>query len=478
MNRVSALIALACSFLLIPTQTQAGTAKPKPMNVLFVLVDDLGWSDLGCYGNKFNETPNIDKLANQGMRFTDFYAAGAVCSPTRASILSGQYQARFGLTAHIPGHWRPFEKVVEPPCALDMPLSVVTIAEALKTAGYRTGHIGKWHLGGAGHQPKDQGFDFSIVTSGRHDARRFRTSPKRKIPKDKRLAEFLTDEAVGFLKRNKDQPFFLHLSHYAVHIPLSTTPELLKKYENKSKVEGYPCNPKYAGLLEEVDRSVGRLMKALDDLGLAENTLVVVTSDNGGLIMRYDGGEIVCNNLPLRSEKGSLYEGGIRVPLIIRCPGIPIPGGKTSSVPTISIDFYPTFLDAANAKRPKKHILDGRSLIPLLKNPKAEWDRPIFFHYPHYHHSRPSGAVRLGDWTAIEFFDTGELELYNLKTDIGQKKNLVRSKPMEAQRLRKLMQRFRDEVNAQMPQRNPAYNPKRAGEWWSRRRMAPIPKRQ
>ncbi len=472
MNRLFAFLAFVSIFL--PSQARANQSNQKPMNVLFILVDDLGWSDLGCYGNRFNETPNIDKLATQGMRFTDFYAAGPVCSPTRASIWSGQYQARFGLTAHIPGHWRPFEKLVEPPCALDMPLSVVTIAEALKSAGYRTGHIGKWHLGGKGHQPKDQGFDFSIVTSGRHDARKFRTSPKMKVGKDKRLAEFLTDQAIDFLKRNTDRRFFLHLSHYAVHIPLSTTPELLKKYQKKVKVKGYPCNPKYAGLLEEVDNSVGRLMKALDDLGLAENTLVVVTSDNGGLIMRYDGGEIVCNNLPLRDEKGSLYEGGIRVPLIVRCPNIPTKGNQTCSVPTISIDFYPTFLDAANAKRPKKHDLDGRSLLPLLKNPKSKVDRSLYFHYPHYHHSRPSGAVRFGKWSAIEFFDTGNLELYDLKTDLGQKKNLARVQPTIAKKAREMLQTWRSKVDAQMPQRNPAYTPRRAGEWWSRRRIKPI----
>lgn len=293
--------------LMLPGLLHANQAK-RPPNIVFVLVDDLGWADLGCYGNKFNETPNIDKLAKKGVRFTDFYAAGAVCSPTRASIMSGQYQARFGLTAHIPGHWRPFARLAEPPTALAMPLSIVTIAEALRAAGYATGHFGKWHLGGAKHMPKDQGFTESVVTSGRHGYPQFRTTPKMKIEKGKRLTEFLTDQAIEFMQKHKDEPFFVHLSHFAVHIPLDTTDELMAKYQNKKKVEGYPCNPKYAGLLEEVDRSVGRLLEAMEKMDLLDNTLVIVTSDNGGLIERYDGGEIATSNLPLRSEKGSLYE--------------------------------------------------------------------------------------------------------------------------------------------------------------------------
>ncbi len=455
---------------------QAGEKANRP-NILFILVDDLGWADLGCYGNRFNETPNIDKLAANGMRFTHYYTAGAVCSPTRASIMSGQYQARFGLTAHIPGHWRPFAKLAEPPCALNMPLSIRTIAEALGNAGYTTAHFGKWHLGGGGHMPKDQGFHESIVTSGRHEYPKFRTSPPMKIEKGTRLTDFLTDQAITFMQKHRDQPFFIHLSHYAVHIPLDTTPELQKKYEAKPKVKNYPCNPTYAGLLEEVDRSVGRLVAALEELDLADNTLIFFTSDNGGLIMRYDGSEIVCSNFPLRSEKGSLYEGGVRVPLIVSWPGV-TKAGSLCEETTISVDFYQTFLQLAGAKAQKDQVLDGVSLVPLLKSPTAHLERQaLYWHYPHYHHSRPSSSIRMGDWKAIEFFDTGKVELYNLKKDLSQKKNLATNFPEKVAQLQEMLRQWRDEVNAQMPRLNPAFNPKREGEWWSRRTVTPISKK-
>ncbi len=463
------LVGWSCGF-----EGKAFAGRKKKPNILFILVDDLGWADLGCYGNRFNETPNIDKLAQEGLRFTDFYAAGAVCSPTRASIMSGQYQARFGLTAHIPGHWRPFERVAEPPCNLSMPLEIMTIAEALNAAGYTTAHFGKWHLG---HSPREQGFDQAIVTGGRHEYPRFRTTPRMKIKKGTRLAQFLTDQTIEFMKKSKDRPFFIHLSHYAVHIPLDTTAELQKKYENKKKVKGYPCNPTYAGLLEEVDQSVGQLMAALDELGLADDTVVVFTSDNGGLISRYNGGEICTSNLPLRSEKGSLYEGGVRVPLIIRWPQH-VPQNSTSSEPTISIDFYPTFLELGGVKNFQKQVLDGKSLVPIMSNPKDQLKREaLFWHYPHYHHSRPASAIRLRDWRAIEFFDTGKIELYNLKKDIGEKNNLADKMPEKVAEMRERLQQWRSEVCAQMPQRNPAFNPKRSHEWWSRRTITPIPSR-
>lgn len=467
------------SALLLPSSLYAREGERSRPNIVFILADDLGWADLGCYGNRFNETPRIDKLASQGMKFTDFYAACPVCSPTRASILSGQYQARFGLTTFIPGHWKPFARLAEPPNALQMPLEIVTLAESLKKAGYATGHFGKWHLGGAGFLPPHQGFDDWVVTGGGHGGtRRLRTTPRRKLPVGKRLAEFLADECIAFMLKNKDKPFFVHLSHFAVHIPLDARAKLRKKYEAKKKVAGYPCNPAYAALLEELDTSVGRVIDALDRTGLAQNTLLVFTSDNGGLRTRYTGGEVTTSNAPLRDEKGSLYEGGVRVPLIVRWPGVT---GKATVCrePTISIDFYPTFLDAARSKKPTDHILDGVSLGSLLRDPSATIKRQaLYWHYPHYHHSRPACSIRAGEWKAIEFFDTGKVELYNLKSDLSESKNLAGKMPAKVKELRSMLRTWRDEVNAQMPQDNPAYHPKRAHEWWSRRRVEPITPRK
>jgi len=457
-----------------PAPGAAGRRRP---NIVFILADDLGWADLGCYGNKFNETPRLDRLAGQGARFTDFYAAAPVCSPTRASIMSGQYQARFGLTCHIYGHWRPFEKLVEPPNALRMPPEIITIAERLAQAGYATGHFGKWHLGGApGASPKDQGFQVALEVGGHV------IGPKRQDPpsdKPRRSCDYLADKAVAFMEANRDKPFFIHLTPQAVHIPLDTTPELAKKYTAKPKVPGYLSHPLYAGLLEELDAMVGKVVDALDRLHLAEDTLLVFTSDNGGL-EREVGGWPGTTNEPLRGEKGSLYEGGIRVPAIIRWPGH-APAGAVCHATACSIDFYPTFLEAAGligrtgvSPVPPEQPLDGLSLCPLLKDPQARLDREaIYWHYPHYHHSRPSGAIRCGDLKLIEFFDTGELELYDLRADIGETKNLAPQRPEKVKELHERLKRWRASVCAQMPQGNPGYDPKRANEWWDRRTMQP-----
>jgi arylsulfatase A len=444
----------------------APAARQRP-NIVFILADDLGWADLGCYGNRFNETPNIDRLAGQGVRFTQFYAAGPVCSPTRASIQSGQYQARFGLTAHIPGHWRPFERLAEPPPALSLPHGLVTLPERLREAGYRTAHFGKWHLGGRGSGPKDHGFDEAFEFTG-HTVPGPRQDPPTETPR--RLADYLADRAVQFMEANRDRPFYLQLSHYSVHIPLNTTPELQAKYEAKPKVAGYPCHPLYAGVLEEMDTSAGRVMGALDQLGLAGNTLVIFTSDNGGL-EREAGGWPGTSNDPLRNEKGSLYEGGTRIPLIVRWPGV-TSRGTVANAPAVSVDFYPTLLHAAGVKAKKGQVLDGVDLGQALRQPGRGLTREaIYWHYPHYHHSRPSGAVRAGDWKAIEFFDTGEVELYNLKDDLSEGSNLAERMPEKVRAMHGMLQEWREAVNAQMPQPNPAHDPQRAGEWWSRARV-------
>lgn len=463
--------ALACSLLLViasaaaAAQGRAAESPARPPNIVLILADDLGWADLACYGNTFNETPNIDRLAAQGVRFTQFYASGPVCSPTRAGLQTGRHQARYGLTVHIPGHWRPFERLVEPPNALQLPVSAATIAERLGDAGYATGYFGKWHLGGDGYGPREQGWQTAIEIQG-HDVRP-RVSGGRG---PQRLTEFLADRAIEFIGENKERPFLLMVSHYAVHIPINTTPELLEKYEAKPPMPGYPSRPDYAGLLEEMDRSVGRVVESLDRHGLSENTLVIFTSDNGGLAHQQNG-TVVTSNAPLRGEKGMLYEGGIRVPCIARWPGV-IPNGADCDQPATTLDLCPTFLELAG--RPTDDPLDGTSLVPTLREPRRrDKTRSLYWHFPHYHHSRPSGAIRRGDWKLIEFFDTGELELFNLADDLSGTRNLVDDQPEIARELHESLIAWRRDVQAQMPQENPAYDPERAEEWWSRRKVAP-----
>lgn len=441
----------------------AAEQPSRPPNIVFILADDLGWADLGCYGNRFHETPNLDRLASQGVRFTDAYAACPVCSPTRASIMAGQYPARVGITDFIPGHWRPYEKLRVPINRTQyLPLEVVTLAETLKQAGYATGMFGKWHLGGREQSPDKQGFDDVLESNGRHF--KFTTNPPREYPEDAYLAEVLTDESERFMEEHRERPFFLYLAHFAVHIPLEARQALVEKYENKAKPEGGVNNPVYAAMVEHVDQSVGRVMDKIDALNLGENTLLVFMSDNGGLYQRYDGqGEIVTSNAPLRGEKGTLYEGGIREPLIMRLPGT-IDAGTECAAPVTSVDFYPTFVAAARGMLPEGQALDGVDLAPLLRDDPLDREA-IFWHYPHYHHSVPAGAVRAGDWKLIEFYDDGHLELYNLAEDIGETNNLADAMPEKARELRERLAAWRKEVDAAMPEPNPDHDPARAGEW-------------
>ncbi len=461
----SRLIALFAAALLavFPCVTRAAAAQQP--NIILILADDLGWADLACYGNTFNETPNIDRLAQQGVRFTQFYA-GPVCSPTRATIQSGQNQARLGITVHIPGHWRPFAKMVEPPVALSLPLEIETFAERLAAAGYRTGYFGKWHLGDEKFSPAKQGWQTAIETQGN-------TVPPRVSPATppRRTAEFLTAKAVEFITAHQDKPFLLQVSHFAVHIPLSTTPELLKKYQAKAPMPNYPSRPEYAGLLEELDQSVGQIVATVDRLGLGQNTLIVFVSDNGGL-NREQGGTITTSNAPLRSEKGTIYEGGIRVPCIVRWTDT-IPAGRETTAIGSTIDLYPTFLDVAKTSASPKQMLDGISLVPTLRQPAAPLARDtLHWHLPHYHHSTPASAIRQGDWKLIEFFEDGALELYNLANDIGESKNLAARHPDRAKALHAALKSWRKEVQAQMPQMNPAYDPARENEFWSRKTIS------
>ena len=441
-----------CMFALATSAFPQG-AKP---NIILILADDLGWADLGCYGNKFNETPHIDRLARQGLRFTQFYA-GPVCSPTRTNLQSGQDQARFGITQHIPGHRRPYARLTDPAVPLQLPLEVETFAERLGVVGYQTGYFGKWHLGGAGFGPTQQGWKTAHETQGHtQPALAGRTAPQR-------TAEFLTDRAVEFIGQHRTQPFLLQVSHYAVHIPLSTTPELEKKFSAKSPQPGYPSNPLYAGLLAELDASVGRIVAAVDAAGLAENTLILFLSDNGG-IEHEQSGRIVTSNDPLRGEKGTLYEGGVRIPAIARWPGT-IPAGRESGTPAITHDIYPTLVELGRATLPTTQPQDGVSLAAHLRNPAATLARnTLYWHLPHYHHSTPASSLRRGDWKLIEFFEGNVLELYNLAADPAEKNNLATREPARARELRDALAAWRTRVGARLPTPNPQHDPARATE--------------
>jgi uncharacterized sulfatase len=441
-------------------------AADTPPNFVVILADDLGWADAGCYGNTYNETPNIDRLARDGLRFTQFYS-GPVCSPTRANLQSGQDQARFGITQHIPGHRRPFARLIDPVVPPNLPLEVETFAERLLSAGYATGYFGKWHLGGSGFGPAEQGWQTALECNG--NALPPQVTGEKEV---RRTAEFLTERAIDFIEANKNHPFLLQVSHAAVHIPLSTTPELLAKYEAKRPMAGYPSLPAYAGLLEELDQSVGRIVAAVDDAGLAEKTLVLFVSDNGGL-EHEQSGRVVTSNRPLRGEKGMLYEGGIRVPAIARWPGH-ITKASVCDTPATTIDLYPTFVDLASAGMPAHQPCDGVSLSPLLQDPSASLDRDmLYWHLPHYHHSTPAGTIRQGDWKLIEYFEDGAVELYDLGRDPAEQTNLAAVEPDRAKSLQTALGQWRQRVGARMPEPNPNYDPARASELGKARKSNP-----
>ncbi len=468
--------------LLLALCTITASAAKQP-NIIFVFIDDMGWGDVGCYGNDFIDTPHIDQLAKDGMRFTDFYAAGAVCSPTRCAVQSGQNQARIGITAHIPGHWRPFERVITPQTTMALPQDTITVAESLKKAGYRTGYVGKWHLGrGDKFGPATQGYDFAVEINGAHLPGKYRVTGRNDIkPKpDQFRTDFEADLCEQFISDSKDVPFFLMLSPYNVHIPLAGKSEKVEKYRKRAKERNRELpNPIYAAMVEEVDDLVGRLIKEVEAQGLTDNTMIVFTSDNGGLYRRYDyrahADDNVSNLAPLKGEKGSLHEGGIRVPLIVKHPG-KIKAGTTCTEPAISYDFYPTFVAAAGGDLPESQTIDGLSLLPLLANPKAKLARnAIHWHYPHYHHDRPASAIRERDWKLIQYLDgTGDIEIYHLAKDIGEEKNLIKERQGKVNDLKKKLDAWRTEVIARMPIPNPSYDPARAHEWWSMRNGKPV----
>jgi arylsulfatase A len=454
-----------------PPEMPAASLQP---NVVIILADDLGWADLGCFGNAFNETPHIDRLAREGMRFTQCYA-GPVCSPTRANLQSGRDQARFGITQHIPGHRRPFARLLDPVVPSHLPLDVTTFAERLAALGYATGYLGKWHLGGAGHGPAAQGWETVLECVGNVQPERITGGPPR------RTAEFLTERAVAFLEQQAaastsggsgPRPFVLQVSHTAVHIPLSTRDDLLAKYRAQPPADGYPSRPEYAGLLEELDESVGAIVAAVNRLGLAGSTLVLFVSDNGGLEHEQNG-TVVTSNRPLRGEKGTLYEGGIRVPAIARWPGV-VPAGTVCDTPVTTHDVHPTLVELAGGTIPATDPVDGTSLVSVLRDPAAPLPRDtLFWHLPHYHHATPAGAVRRGSWKLLEYFEDGRLELYDLAQDPGETTDLAAAEPRRAEQLREALANWRETVGARMPRPNPDHDPARATELGGRPGRSP-----
>ncbi|MCA9175795.1 MAG: sulfatase [Planctomycetales bacterium] len=473
-------LTLTCQVLI--ASNDANAAQP---NIILIFVDDLGWKDVGCYGSDFVETPRIDRLAREGMRFTDFYAAGAVCSPTRCAVQSGQNQARIGITAHIPGHWRPFERVITPQTTMALPLDTVTVAESLKGAGYATGYIGKWHLGGPGYQPEHQGYDMSAVINGPHLPGRYQLQASPRAPAQKpRDGQYRTDYEAElseqFIRDHRERPFFLMVSPFAVHIPLGAMSEKVEKYRAKAKQRGADLpHPVYAAMIEHTDEMVGRIVDAVAEAGLTERTMIVFTSDNGGLYRRYDyrpeADDNVTSMAPLKGEKGSLHEGGVRVPLIVKYPPL-VQAGSQCAEPTISYDFYPTFVELAGGSLPVKQTIDGASLTPLLSASAPRLQRnALHWHYPHYHHDRPASSIRERDWKLIEYIDgTGDVELYQLSADLGETKNLAAEKPGRVADLKRKLTSWRQRVGARMPIPNPGYDANRAHEWWNMRSGQPV----
>ncbi len=451
------LARLVAIWLLTAVLARAASPGQRPWNFIVILVDDLGWSDLGCMGSSFYETPHIDRLARQGMTFTQAYSACTVCSPTRASLLTGKYPARLHVTDWIEGHVSPRARLKVPDWTMQLPGEERTLAEVLKARGYATASIGKWHLGGPESAPEKHGFDVNL--GGYHRGQPPSYFSPYQIPTlaDGPPGEFLTDresaEAVRFITANQQRSFFLYLPHYAVHQPLMGKPDVVEKYRKKARAGGIHQNATYAALIESVDDSTGRILRTLDELHLSERTVVVFTSDNGGLTL---GQPAPTSNRPLRDGKGSVYEGGVRVPLLVKWPGMTAPGSR-SGTPVITPDLYATILEMAGEPLAPGQIVDGRSLVPVLRQ-RGQFQRDaLYWHYPHYHPggATPYGAVRAGDWKLIEFYEDQRHELYQLGRDPGESRDVAASHPAQVAELSRKLARWRESVGAQMPTPNP-----------------------
>ncbi|HEX2474454.1 MAG TPA: sulfatase-like hydrolase/transferase, partial [Lacipirellulaceae bacterium] len=421
----------------------ATNAKSKP-NIVLILADDLGINDLGCYGRREHRTPNLDQLAAQGMRFTCAYTAQPICSPSRAAIITGKCPARLNLTNYLPGRPdTPSQRLLQPRIEGQLPLEEVTIAELLKQAGYATGLFGKWHLGEPGFGPNEQGFD--VVVSPPAD-----TEP---TPETGGKSEFtITAAAKKFIEDHRDQPFFCYVAHNNPHIPLAAAPEVIE-----TKRDAF--HPTYAAMIETLDEAVGRLMATIESLGLTERTIFIFTSDNGGLHVLEFPGTPATYNSPFRAGKGYLYEGGLRVPLIVRWPLLAA-RDSTCPTPVVLTDLMPTLLEAARVDVGRTvGPLDGMSVLKLLRGESMP-ARMLYWHFPNYTNQggRPAGAIRENDWKLVENFEDGSVELFNLAQDIGETENLAAAEPERTDNLRRKLQDWRANVGARMPERNPEFD--------------------
>jgi arylsulfatase A-like enzyme len=456
-------------------------------NVIFILLDDLGWADLGCQGSRFYETPNLDRLAGESMRLTDAYAACPVCSPTRASWMTGRYPARLGLTNYIAGQDRG--KLISAPFVHELPPEERTVADAFRDGGYQTWHVGKWHLGGRDTWPDRRGFDVNVAgCQWGHPAGGYFAPwgcpTMDDGPEGEYLTDRLTDEAIRLIEGSDGRPFLLNLCYYAVHTPIEAKAATVERFGAKAREMGldamqtfavdglFPCehkkdkrivrrlvqsDPAYAAMIQSVDENVWRLLAALDAAGQADNTVVMFTSDNGGLATAE--GSPTCN-APLCEGKGWMYDGGTREPLLVRAPGL-TDAGSTCDVPVTTTDFYPTLLELAGLPAEPDRHCDGVSIVPLLRGEGRLPREAIYWHYPHYGNQggTPGCAVRAGDWKLIEFFEDGRLELYNLRADIGEQHDLAAEEPDRRDRLHRNLVAWRDSVGARRPEPNPDYEP-------------------
>lgn len=461
---ISCMLLLGCS-----SKNNKPSITTKP-NIIYINVDDLGWKDVGFMGSTYFETPNIDNLSQEGMVFTQGYAAAANCAPSRACLMSGQNTPRHGVYTVSPstrGHSKT-RKIIPTPNTKHLTNEMVTMAEMFKTAGYKTGTFGKWHVT---KNPLMDGFDVNIGGNHRgNPGGKGYTAPYNELPnleiapEGENLTDRLTTEAINFVQANKDKPFFLYLPYYAVHTPLMGKQQLIDKYTTKGGSNGQD-NPVFAAMVENVDTNIGRLLRTIDKLKLSNNTLIIFTSDNGGI-------RAISSQNPLRAGKGSYYEGGTRVPYIIKWPNT-IKAGTTNTTPIVNMDFFPTFMNILDIDLPEK-ILDGKNILPLLKGDIIK-ERPLFWHFPIYlqaykptkddgrdplFRTRPGSTVRYKNWKLHHYFEDNALELYNLDDDLGERNNLVDSNPKKANELYNLLETWRLEVNAPVPTKlNPEYDP-------------------
>ncbi len=460
--------------------------ETKKPNIIFILIDDMGWRDLGCYGSLFYETPNIDHLAKTGMRFTDAYAASPVCSPTRASIMSGKYSASVGLTDFIGGNSRG--RLISAPYIRYLPSNEKSIAKALKEGGYTTWHIGKWHLGDRPYYPENHGFDVNV--GGCHWGHPlkgyfspYHIETMEDGPEGEYLTDRLTDEAIGLIQNHPGGSFFMNFWHYAVHTPIQSKQVDIDKYEIKKDIlrlgsvqefedgDNFPCEHKkdirikrrlvqsdthYAAMIDNLDYNIGRLINAVREAGQEDNTIIIFTSDNGGLSTSERSP--TCNH-PLNEGKGWMYEGGVREPLIIKWPGV-IQEGSLCNVPVTSPDFYPTLLEAAGLDLIPEQHTDGISLLPLLKGSTAFDREAIYWHYPHYGNQggTPGSSIRMGDYKLIKFYEDNHIELYNLKDDINEMYDLSLEKFDIAEDMLNRLREWCCKTGARIPKVNEDYH--------------------